>query len=82
MAILALLKDLTSNIMLNLITVSVDEAGCPFDGFEWPLKGFKLVLVNTVVVKLIIKFISFGGRVIDRNSFAKGNYWYRLKCYS
>ena len=69
-AILALLKDLASNIMLNLITMSIDEARCPFNRFKGPLKGFKLVLFNTVIVKLVIKFVSLRGRVINRDSLA------------
>ena len=61
-------------MMLNLITISINKARCPFNRFKWSSKGFKLVLVNTVVVEFIIKFISLRGKVINRNSFTKGNY--------
>ena len=75
----ALLIYLLTNTMLKLISVLVDKARVPFQSFIQPLVGFKLVLVNTVIIGLIIDLIC--KRIIIRcNVFRQCNYWYRLGC--
>ena len=66
MTIHALPIYLFTNIILKPISVLVDKARVPFQSFIQPLIGFKLVLVNTAVISLIIDLI-YRGTIIRHN---------------